>query len=91
MKILHITPSSNGYEEVILLANRISKTNGLALIEKNGKKFMTGGILLQDLPIIRSVLDTIPKDQQYKFVCDFKTDPFALLYATEDMLKDEAS
>ena len=43
MKILHITPSTNGYEEAILISNAIDKTNNLILIEKDGKKFMTGG------------------------------------------------
>lgn len=85
MKILHITPSTNGYEEVILLANRISETNRLALIEKNGKKYMTGGILLEDCPEIRSVLDAMPKEKQHGFALKFKCEPFVLSYATEDM------
>ena len=36
MNILHITPSSDGYEEVELVANQISRTNNLAAIEKDG-------------------------------------------------------
>ena len=83
MKILHITPSSNGYEEVTLLANRISRKNGLASIEKDGGTHMTGGFLINDTPEIRTVLDTIDKDKQYEFVKSFKMDPFVKLYEEE--------
>jgi hypothetical protein len=80
MKILHITPSTNGYEEVTLLANRVSDTNSLAIIEKDGEKFMTGGFLIKDTPQIRAVLDSIPKEEQYNFVADFKVEPFVKCY-----------
>jgi len=68
MKILHITPDSDGYEEVDLLANRHSKNNQLAVIEKNGEQFITGGFLIQDTPMTRAALDELPKDFQYFFV-----------------------
>jgi len=84
MKILHITPSTKGYEEVTLLANRISKTNGLSAIEKNEKQFMTGGFLINDTPQIRSVLDAIPTDKQYEFVKEFKMEPFVRLYLEDE-------
>ena len=84
MKILHITPSSNGYEEVELLANRVSRKNQLALIFKDGQQFMTGGFLIKDTPQIRTILDAIPKENQYQFVSDFKVDPFAKFYQNED-------
>jgi hypothetical protein len=80
MKILHITPATNGYEEVVLLANAINKTNNLAAIEKNGEQFMTGGFLINDTPKIRDVLDAIPKDQQYEFIKEFKMNPFVKFY-----------
>lgn len=83
MDILHITPSSNGYEQVKLLANRINRTNGLALIERNGEKFMTGGLLVEDTPEIRAVLDALPKDKQYKFILMFRQEPYAKLYWEE--------
>lgn len=83
MKVLHITPSTNGYEEVTLLANRISKNNGFSAIEKNGEQFMTGGFLIKDTPQIRAVLDAISKDEQYKFVTDFKIEPFVKFYLEE--------
>ena len=83
MKILHITPSSNGYEEVELLANRINRKNSLALISKNGQEFITGGHLINDTPDIRAVLDSMPIDKQYDFVTIFKCDPFAKSYAEE--------
>ena len=80
MKILHITPSTNGYEEVVLLANAINKTNNLAAIEKDGQQFMTGGFLINDTPKIREILDAIPKCQQYDFVKEFKISPFVKFY-----------
>jgi hypothetical protein len=80
MKILHITPSSNGYEEVTLLANRHSQKNHLAVIEKDGEQFMTGGFLIHDTPMTRGALDQIPKDFQYVFVQSFKSEPFAKSY-----------
>lgn len=83
MKILHITPSSTGYEEVQLLANRINRKNSLALILKNGQECMTGGHLINDTPDIRAVLDSMPRDKQYDFVTMFKCDPFTKSYAEE--------
>ena len=83
MKILHITPETNGYEEVDLIANRVNKTNSFAVIEKNYKQFMTGGFLINDTPEIRKVLDSIPKEEQYSFVKSFKMEPFAKFYFEE--------
>lgn len=77
MNVLHITPSSNGYKQVKLLANRVSSTNHLAVIEsENKEQFITGGFIISDTPEIRTVLDTIQKDKQYDFVKDFKIVPF---------------
>lgn len=83
MKILHITPATNGYEEVDLIANQVSETNSFAVIEKNGQQFMTGGFLINDTPEIRKVLDSIPKEKQYDFIKDFKMDPFVKFYFEE--------
>lgn len=83
MKVLHITPSSNGYEEVTLLANRHSPKNHLAVIVKDDEQYMTGGFLLNDTPQIREVLDKIPAEQQYDFVKSFKMDPFVKFYYTD--------
>jgi hypothetical protein len=83
MNILHITPSSDGYEEVKLVANQISRTNNLAAIEKDGVQYMTGGFLINDTPRIRQILDSIPKEQQYEFVKEFKMDPFVKFYSEE--------
>lgn len=85
MKILHITPSSNGYEEVTLVANRVSKTNNLAVIKKDGELFYTGGFLINDTPEIRVMLNQIPNHLQYDFVKSFKMDPFISLKYFEDM------
>ena len=72
MNILHITPSSDGYEEVKLIANQVSRTNSLAAIEKDGVQYMTGGFLINDTPRIRKILDAIPKEEQYDNVCIYK-------------------
>lgn len=92
MEILHITPSTNGYEIVTLHANAIHKTNRLAMIEKNGELFMTGGFLINNTPEIKAVLDAIPKEKQYDFVKSFKTNPFAksYYYNSEDEAKKAA-
>ena len=84
-KILHLTPSTNGYEEVYLVANRISRNNGLAMIyrEGNGGLHYTGGLLLNDTPQIRQVLDGIDEDRQYDFVVSIKSDPFIRAYYEE--------
>ena len=83
MKILHITPATGGYEEVTLLANQINKTNHLAAIEKDGVQYMTGGFLINDTPQIRATLDSIPKENQYEFIKEFKMDPFVKFYLEE--------
>lgn len=84
MKILHITPSSNGYEEVELVANQINRTNHLAAITKNGVEYMTGGFLVNDTSRIRQILDAIPREEQYDFVKEFKMDPFVKFYLEKD-------
>ena len=80
MKILHITPSLNGYEEVNLIANRVNEKNSLGVIEKDGEVVMTGGFLINDTPEIRRVLDAIPTEDQYEFIKSFKLDPFVKFY-----------
>lgn len=86
MKILHITPSSNGYEEVELLANHYSETNQLAVIKlPNGDLNMTGGYLLNDTPEIRKILDGIEKSKQYAFVKAFKETPFEKSYFEDEL------
>lgn len=85
MKILHITPKSDGYEEAILLANRVNPKNHLSVIETpDGAVHMTGGFIINSTPEICKVLDAIPKDQQYEFVKSFKQDPFVLAYCDND-------
>jgi hypothetical protein len=82
MKVLHITPSTKGYEVVTLIANRVNRNNCLAVIEKHGKQNWTGGFILN--LSIRNHLDLIPKKEQYNFVKEFKTDPFVKFYLEED-------
>jgi CO dehydrogenase nickel-insertion accessory protein CooC1 len=83
MNVLHIASNTDGYESVILIANRVSKKNQLSLIEKNGEQHMTGGFIITDSPLIRATLDTIPKHGQYDFVKQFKVDPFVKMYQEE--------
>ena len=84
MKILHIAQNSNGYEEVILLANKYSRKNSMAVIERDGKTLFTGGFLINDTPDIRKVLDSIDKSKQYEFIKDFKQNPFVKFYHTDE-------
>ena len=84
MKILHITPKTDGYEIVELLANRVSPTNHMSVIEKDGEQFITGGMFITNTPKIRAILDSIPIDEQYEFIKDFKITPFAKMYFEED-------
>lgn len=84
MNILHITPSSNGYESVRLLANRVSRQNQLAVIEKDGEILMTGGYLINDTSQIRGILDSMSPSDQYEFIKSIKDNPFASLYYEED-------
>ena len=84
MKILHITPSSDGYEEVTLIANRVSRKNQLSLIEKDGVEYMTGGLLLNDTEEVRKVLDLFDREKQYEVVKALKVDPFVKFYSDEE-------
>lgn len=88
IEILHITPSSNGYQKVKLLANRLNKTISLAVIEINGVPYMTGGYLINDTPEIRKILDNISPEGQYEFVKSFKNEPFASFYYEEEFEND---
>jgi len=76
MKVLHITPSTDGYEEVILLANRHSEKNHLSVIEKDGEQFMTGGFLIEDNYINRTWLEKVAQSKQYNFIKSLRTEPF---------------
>lgn len=80
MKILHITPESNGYEEVTLLANRFSEKNHLAVIQKNGEEFITSGFLIEDNLVNRTWLDKVAKEKQYDFIKSLRTQPFVKEY-----------
>jgi len=80
MKVLHITPETDGYEIVELLANSVNKTNHLKVIDINGEQFITGGFILTDNDRIRQVLDSFPKDKQYGFVKEFLICPFEKMY-----------
>tara|TARA_R110000796_G_scaffold181574_1_gene298178 strand:+ start:48 stop:296 length:249 start_codon:yes stop_codon:yes gene_type:complete len=66
----------NRVETVKLLALRVNKKNRLSVISKNGKKYMTGGILCKITPRIKVVLDTMPGLEHYEFLNDITNQPF---------------
>ena len=80
MKVLHITPSSNGYEEVTLIANRYNRKNHMAVIERNGEQFITGGYLIEDNSVNRAWLDQVIESSQYDFLKSLRTEPFVKDY-----------
>lgn len=80
MKVLHITPSSGGYEEVELIANRVSPTNGLAVIKIGEELYYTGGIIFEDSKRIRKIFDSLPKEEQYGLALEFKSTPYVKQY-----------
>lgn len=88
MKILHLTPTTNGYEEGELIANRISEKNQLALIRVAEGKRMTGGLIIEDTEQNRRVLDSIHKNEQYKFVLSMKQVPWVKAHASDEDLKE---
>lgn len=83
MNVLHVSQSSNGYELVELVANRISRNNSMKLIRVDEMEFMTGGFILNDTKVIRNFLDSHPKESHYELVKEIKVDPFVKLYADE--------
>lgn len=83
MTIIHITPDTDGYEIVTLLANAYSVSNKFAVIEKNGEILITGGILIHDTPEIRTILDSIDKKHQYEFISILRKTPFVKCYYDE--------
>lgn len=80
MEVLHITPSTDGYEVVTLVANRINRENSFTAIRKNGEDFWTGGFILADNETNRKILDSFPRAEQYKVVQGLKTTPFVKAY-----------
>ena len=84
MEVLHITPSTNGYEIVELIANKYNSKISLSVINTNEGIRMTGGFILENTHIIRSVLDSIPKKEQYNFIKSFRNIPFVKEYYEED-------
>lgn len=85
MQVIHIseTQKESGYELVNLLANRYSKRNGFLVIECGGEQFLSGGFIIEDTPLNRKVLDSIPRNEQLAFVKSFKQDPYVKQYFDE--------
>ncbi len=84
MKILHITPTSNGYEEVTLIANSVSRNNSFRVIEKDGQQYYTGGFIIQDTHLVRAILDVIPKEDQYDAMMQLRIEPFVQFYLNKE-------
>lgn len=85
MQVIHIseTQKESGYELVNLLANRYSKRNSFLVIECGGEQFLSGGFIIEDTPLNRKVLDSIPRNEQLAFVRSFKQDPYVKQYFDE--------
>jgi len=83
MKVLHITLITDGYEEVELIANAVSPTNSLAVISIDEALYFTGGIILQDTPDIRILLNSIEKQYLYRTMLQVMTKPYIKQYYKE--------
>ena len=76
MNVYHVTPSTDGVEIVRLVSLYVDEKNGLSVIEKDGIEYMTGGIMVPITPIIKVVLDSIPKEEHYEFLKDIRSTPW---------------
>ena len=81
---LHVADNVNGYERVKVLANRVNKKNSLAVVEKNGETFYTGGHLFPDTRGLRELFDSKPKSEHYAFATLLRTTPFVKEYYEEN-------
>ncbi len=88
MQVIHISDSQkeSGYEIVNLY--QFSKTNGFYIIEKGGQEFISEGYIIEDTPLNRYVLDSIPKHKQLEFIKSFKKDPYVKQYYEEDYVQE---
>lgn len=75
MEVIHIGNQGNGYEIVRLISNGVSKNNELAVIERDGEKLMTGGVLIKNTPEVVSFLNSLPKEKHYEFIKSIKRTP----------------
>jgi len=75
-KVLHLTPG-NKYEEVELLAYYVNEKNHFSPIKHpDGSVHWTGGLIFNDTPQVRAVLDTMTAEEQHAFVWDIKVKHF---------------
>ena len=81
--ILHITPHSNGYDKVKLIANKFNKTCELAIIIDQDSLLMTGGFIIKDTKQIRKILDIMTGEEQLQFMKDIREEPFIKEYYEE--------
>ena len=81
---LHVAENGRGYERVKVLANRVNEKNNLAVIEKNGEIFYTGGYLFSDTSTLYKLFDKIPKCKHYEFATLLRTKPFVKDYFEKD-------
>jgi hypothetical protein len=84
IKCLHITPDSQA-EEVLLLANHVSKKNQFSVIynDNTGERYMTGGIILQAHPVLIDLFKNTSMDH-YTLARVIKMEPVAKLYWEEE-------
>ena len=79
MKVLLIDPSG-GYEEAVLISNKVSPNNSLAVVEIKGKRYFSGGYILKDSPEIREILNELTPKKQLSLVKMFKDTPYVKQY-----------
>jgi len=77
-KVLHLTPG-NKYEEVELLAYYVNEKNHFSPIKHpDGSVHWTGGLIFNDTPQVRAVLDTMTAEEQHAFVWAIKVEHFSV-------------
>lgn len=53
-------------------------------MKKNGEEFLSGGFIIEDTPLNRKILDSLPINEQLDFVKSFKKDPFIKFYYNDN-------
>jgi len=85
MQVLHITPSTKGYEVVKLLANQVDRRNSFSVIERpNGDIHMTGGLIFEDTQLIRSFFESVAPDMVYELAQSLRIQPYVKMFYMEE-------
>ena len=80
MKVILVT-NDNKIDYVTLIANNVSRKNHLSVVEtSDGRKIMSGGIIIEDTEDTRKVINSIEKSRLYKVLVKFRLEPFVKHY-----------